>query len=38
LERLEDSLLGKNSKVIRNNRNPHGGLRLMVGDDSVVEI
>jgi glucose-1-phosphate thymidylyltransferase len=38
LERLEDSLLGKSSKVIRTNRNSHGGLRLMIGDDSVVEI
>jgi glucose-1-phosphate thymidylyltransferase len=38
LERLEDSLLGRNSKVIKSNRNSHGGLRLMVGDDSVVEL
>ena len=38
LERLEDSLLGKCSKVIRTNRNSHNVLRLMVGDDSVVEI
>jgi glucose-1-phosphate thymidylyltransferase len=38
IERLEDSLLGKCSKVIRENRNSHNVLRLMVGDDSVVEI
>jgi glucose-1-phosphate thymidylyltransferase len=38
LERLEDSLLGKCSKVIKTNRNSHNVLRLMVGDDSVVEI
>jgi glucose-1-phosphate thymidylyltransferase len=38
LERLEDSLMGKCSKVIKTNRNSHNVLRLMVGDDSVVEI
>jgi glucose-1-phosphate thymidylyltransferase len=38
IERLEDSLLGKCSKVIRTNRNSHNVLRLMVGDDSVVEM
>jgi glucose-1-phosphate thymidylyltransferase len=38
IERLEDSLLGKCSKVIRANRNSHNVLRLMVGDDSVVEM
>ena len=38
IERLEDSLLGKCSKVVKTNRNSHSALRLMVGDDSVVEI
>jgi len=38
VERLEDSILGKCSKVIRTKKNSHQALRLMVGDDSVVEI
>jgi glucose-1-phosphate thymidylyltransferase len=38
IERLEDSLLGKCSKVVKTNRNSHSVLRLMVGDDSVVEM
>lgn len=37
IERLEDSLIGKNTKVIRNN-SFHKALRLMVGDDSTVEV
>lgn len=37
IERLEDSLIGKNSKVLRNN-SLHKALRLMVGDDSTVEV
>jgi hypothetical protein len=38
IERLEDSLLGKCSKIIKTNTNSHHLLRLMVGDDSIVEI
>lgn len=38
LERLEDSLLGKCSKVTKTNRDSHNALRLTIGDDSVVEI
>jgi glucose-1-phosphate thymidylyltransferase len=38
IERLEDSLLGKCSKVRRANRNSHNVLRLMLGDDSAVEM
>ena len=37
IERLEDSLVGKNSKVIRKDTH-HKALRLMVGDDSTVEV
>lgn len=37
IERLEDSLIGKNTKVIRKDTH-HKALRLMVGDDSVVEV
>lgn len=37
IERLEDSLIGKNTKVFRNN-SLHKALRLMVGDDSTVEV
>lgn len=37
IERLEDSLIGKNTKVFRNNL-LHKALRLMVGDDSTVEV
>jgi len=37
IERLEDSLVGKNTKIIRDHTH-HKALRLMVGDDSVVEV
>lgn len=35
IDRLEDSLIGKNARVARRNR--HRCWRLMIGDDSVVE-
>jgi glucose-1-phosphate thymidylyltransferase len=37
VERLEDSVLGKNVEVITNH-GPHRALRLLLGDDSKVEI
>jgi glucose-1-phosphate thymidylyltransferase len=37
IERLEESLVGRNVKIFRN-RKIHKALRLMIGDDSVVEI
>lgn len=37
IERLEDSLIGKNTRVLRNS-SLHKALRLMVGDDSTVEV
>ena len=37
IERLEDSLIGKSSKVIKND-SQHKALRLMVGDDSTIEV
>jgi glucose-1-phosphate thymidylyltransferase len=37
IERLEDSLIGKNTRVLRNS-SMHKALRLMVGDDSTVEV
>ena len=37
IERIEDSLIGKNTKVIRKDT-MHKALRLMVGDDSTVEV
>lgn len=37
IERLEDSLIGKGSKVIKNSMR-HKALRLMVGDDSNIEV
>ncbi len=37
IERLEDSLVGKCSKVIRKDTH-HKALRLMVGDDSTIEV
>lgn len=36
VERLEDSLIGRCARIIRN-QNRHKALRLMVGDDSIVE-
>jgi len=37
IERLEDSLIGKSSRVVKNNSR-HKALRLMVGDDSTIEV
>jgi glucose-1-phosphate thymidylyltransferase len=37
IERLEDSLVGKNTRVVKKHTH-HKALRLMVGDDSVVEV
>jgi glucose-1-phosphate thymidylyltransferase len=37
IERLEDSLVGKNTKVIKKTT-CHKALRLMVGDDSTIEV
>lgn len=37
IERLEESLIGRNVKIFRN-RKIHKALRLMIGDDSVVEL
>jgi glucose-1-phosphate thymidylyltransferase len=37
IERLEDSLIGKGTKVTKNDSH-HKALRLMVGDDSVIEV
>jgi len=37
VERLEESLIGRNVKIFRN-RKLHKALRLMIGDDSIVEI
>ena len=37
IERLEESLIGRNVRIFRNNM-MHKALRLMIGDDSVVEV
>ena len=37
IERLEESLIGRNVRIFRNNK-MHKALRLMIGDDSVVEV
>lgn len=37
IERLEDSLIGKGTKVIKKDTH-HKALRLMVGDDSTIEV
>ncbi len=37
IERLEDSLVGKNTRVLREGTR-HKALRLMVGDDSTIEV
>ncbi len=37
IERLEDSLIGRSSTVLRNQK-MHKALRLMIGDDTVVEV
>jgi len=36
IERIEESLIGRRVKVLRNSR--HKALRLMIGDDSVMEV
>lgn len=36
IERIEESLIGRRTRLFRNNR--HKALRLMIGDDSVVEV
>jgi glucose-1-phosphate thymidylyltransferase len=36
IERMEDSLIGRRVRLLKNNR--HKALRLMIGDDSVVEV
>jgi glucose-1-phosphate thymidylyltransferase len=37
IERLEESLIGRNVRIFRNSK-MHKALRLMIGDDSVVEV
>jgi len=37
IERLEDSLIGRGARVIKNQKK-HKALRLMIGDDTVVEV
>lgn len=37
IERLEESLIGRHVRIFRNNKT-HKALRLMIGDDSVVEV
>jgi glucose-1-phosphate thymidylyltransferase len=37
IERLEDSLIGRGAKVIKN-AHQHTALRLMISDDSIVEV
>ncbi len=37
IERLEDSLIGRDSRVMKNSAQ-HKALRLMIGDDTVVEV
>ncbi len=37
IERLEESLIGRNVRIFRNHK-MHKALRLMIGDDSVVEV
>ena len=37
IERLEDSLIGRSAQVLRGNHR-HKALRLMVGDDSTIEV
>jgi glucose-1-phosphate thymidylyltransferase len=37
IERMEESLIGRRVKVVRNSR-MHKALRLMIGDDSMVEV
>jgi glucose-1-phosphate thymidylyltransferase len=37
IERLEDSLIGRGASVIKN-KDRHKAYRLMIGDDTVVEV
>ncbi len=37
IERLEDSLIGRGARVVKN-RSQHKAYRLMIGDDTVVEV
>ena len=37
IERLEESLIGRNVRIYRNNK-MHKALRVMIGDDSVLEV
>ena len=37
IERLEESLMGRSVRIFKNNTT-HKALRLMVGDDSIVEV
>ncbi len=37
IERLEDSLIGRNAKVVKDH-DQHKALRLMIGDDTTVEV
>jgi len=37
IDRLEDSLVGKGSRIVQGYGN-HQAFRLMIGDDSVVEL
>ena len=37
VERLEESLLGRRVRIVKN-KTMHKALRLMLGDDSVVEV
>lgn len=37
IERLEDSIIGRESTVVRD-RNKHQALRLMIGDDAEVRL
>ncbi|MDA8434327.1 MAG: glucose-1-phosphate thymidylyltransferase [Nitrospiraceae bacterium] len=36
IERLDESLIGRRVRIVKNSR--HGALRLMLGDDSVMEV
>ena len=36
IDRLEESLIGRRVRIVKNSR--HGALRLMLGDDSVMEV
>ncbi|MEE9201503.1 MAG: glucose-1-phosphate thymidylyltransferase [Candidatus Brocadiales bacterium] len=37
IERVEDSLIGRNAKICRNDSD-HTALRMMLGDDSIIEV